>query len=58
MPAWQRDLLCDPQTSGGLLIACAPDATAAVLSLVRARGFDHACEIGRFTVGPARVIVN
>ncbi len=49
MPAWQRDVLCDPQTSGGLLIACAPDATAAVLSLVRARGFDHACEIGRFT---------
>ena len=57
-PAWRRDLLCDPQTSGGLLIACAPDAAAEVLKLVHARGFDHSCEIGHFAAGPARLIVD
>ena len=29
--SWRRDLLCDPQTSGGLLVACAPEAANAVL---------------------------
>ncbi|MGH6981552.1 MAG: selenide, water dikinase SelD, partial [Stellaceae bacterium] len=57
-PPWHRDLLCDPQTSGGLLIACAPKAADAVLTLVRARGFDHACVIGQFAAGPATVTVN
>ena len=57
MPGWQRDLLCDPQTSGGLLIACAPEAANAVLTLVTARGFDHACAIGKFAEGPARINV-
>ncbi len=57
MPGWQYDLLCDPQTSGGLLIACAPDAADAVLAIVRARGFDHACPIGTFAEGPARINV-
>ncbi|HEY5209320.1 MAG TPA: selenide, water dikinase SelD [Stellaceae bacterium] len=54
---WQRDLLCDPQTSGGLLIACAPEAAEAVLDLVSMRGFDYACEIGHFAPGPARITV-
>ena len=57
-PAWHRDLLCDPQTSGGLLIACAPGAAEDVLALVRARGFDHARAIGTFAAGPATVTVN
>ncbi|HEX4112644.1 MAG TPA: selenide, water dikinase SelD [Stellaceae bacterium] len=57
MPAWQRDLLCDPQTCGGLLIACAPEAAEAVLDRVRARGFDRACAIGRFAAGPPRIEV-
>jgi selenide,water dikinase len=30
MPAEWRDLLCDPQTSGGLLLAVTPDAEADV----------------------------
>jgi len=30
-PEWQRTLLSDPQTSGGLLVACSPDAVAPVL---------------------------
>jgi selenide,water dikinase len=35
-PDWQRKLLTDPQTSGGLLIACAPEAVAPVLALIEA----------------------
>jgi len=46
---WQRAILCDPQTSGGLLIACCEDALPAVLDLLSRRGFDHAQAIGRFT---------
>ncbi len=57
MPDWQRVLLCDPQTSGGLLIACAREESAAVLELLEARGFTHAVRIGEFRAGPARVEV-
>ncbi len=55
---WQRDLLCDPQTSGGLLIACSPRATPEVLKLLSARGFAHACSIGQFATGSAGITVN
>jgi selenide,water dikinase len=54
---WRRGLLCDPQTSGGLLIAVAPDRADAVLQLVRDRGFDRACRIGDIRAGDARVRV-
>jgi selenide, water dikinase len=46
MADWQRDLLCDPQTSGGLLVAVAPDGAAKVLDLLRDAGFDRAMVIG------------
>lgn len=48
---WRRDLLTDPQTSGGLLIAVAPEASAAVLDQVRAAGFGRAAVVGRMTEG-------
>ena len=35
----ERALLTDPQTSGGLLVACAPDAVADVLAIFRDEGF-------------------
>ena len=54
---WRRDVLCDPQTSGGLLIAVAPDKADAVLDLVRAGGFDRAAVVGRLTDGPPQVRV-
>ena len=41
-----RALLTDPQTSGGLLVSCAPDAVPAVLDVFRRHGFDAAAEIG------------
>ncbi|MGR3584420.1 MAG: selenide, water dikinase SelD [Pseudooceanicola nanhaiensis] len=50
-----RNLVTDPQTSGGLLVSCAPDAAETVLACFRAHGFDHATTIGRVTDGPAGV---
>jgi selenide,water dikinase len=41
-----KSLLCDPQTSGGLLVACAPDAAAAVIEVFKRFGFDRAATIG------------
>jgi selenide,water dikinase len=49
---WKRDLLCDPQTSGGLLVAVAPEGTAKILELLRAAGFDRAAVIGEMRDGP------
>jgi selenide,water dikinase len=49
---WKRDLMCDPQTSGGLLVAVAPDGAARILELFRAAGFDHAAVIGEMRDGP------
>jgi selenide,water dikinase len=57
LPGWKRDLLTDPQTSGGLLIAVAPEAADAVLSLVRARGFAAAAVVGCLADGAPEVRV-
>ena len=51
LPPLARDLLTDPQTSGGLLVSCAPEAAAAVLALFRAEGFDGAAVIGKVEAG-------
>jgi len=53
---WRRDLLSDPQTSGGLLVAVAPEAAAGVLSHLRSAGFD-AARVGRFAEGPGRIVL-
>ncbi len=52
----ERDILCDPQTSGGLLVACAAEAAGDALAVFRAHGHDAAV-IGRMTGGPARISV-
>ncbi|MEX2240989.1 MAG: selenide, water dikinase SelD [Burkholderiales bacterium] len=54
-PDWMRKLLSDPQTSGGLLVACAPGAEAAVLKAFTERGFTEARTIGRLTAGAPRL---
>jgi selenide,water dikinase len=41
-----RALLSDPQTSGGLLVSCAPGAVDAVLAIFSRHGFDAAAVIG------------
>jgi selenide,water dikinase len=56
-PDWHRSILGDPQTSGGLLIACASGAEPLVLDLLARRNFSHASVVGTFTPGPARVRV-
>jgi selenide,water dikinase len=50
---WQRALLSDPQTSGGLLVSCSPEALPAVLDAFRAAGFDRAAAIGSLRAAAA-----
>jgi selenide,water dikinase len=54
---WRQKMVTDPQTSGGLLVACAPEAVDAVLAAFRADGFVDAAVIGRLAAGAARVTV-
>jgi selenide,water dikinase len=54
---WQQALLCDPQTSGGLLVTCAPQAVAGVLALFRDEGFASAAVIGEMQAGTTRITV-
>lgn len=54
---WQRKLLCDPQTSGGLLVSCAQESVDAVLTAFNADGFSHAAIIGAMQTGDAKVTV-
>jgi selenide,water dikinase len=56
--ATMRALLCDPQTSGGLLIACAPELADDVCSRFRAAGFASAARIGEFVEGEPLVRVD
>jgi selenide,water dikinase len=53
----QRALLTDPQTSGGLLVACAPDAVDQVLRIFRDEGFAEAAVIGGLDGGAPRIAV-
>jgi selenide,water dikinase len=41
-----RSLLTDPQTSGGLLVSCRPDAVDEVLAVFQRNGFSSATVIG------------
>ena len=54
---WQHNLLTDPQTSGGLLIACGDDAVHGILQRLHNEGFAHAAIIGRLYTGVAQVVV-
>ena len=53
----ERNLLTDPQTSGGLLVACDPAAVGDVLAVFHAEGFMHASVIGEMTAGAPKVSV-
>ena len=55
---WQRQLLADPQTSGGLLAAVAPEAADEVLARFREAGFAQASVIGKMKQGAPRVSVS
>lgn len=51
LPAIAQALLTDPQTSGGLLVSCAPQAVDAVLRIFREQGFGEAAVVGRMEAG-------
>jgi selenide,water dikinase len=57
LPEGRRDLLTDPQTSGGLLISVAAGHADTLLELARAEGFAQAAVVGRVLEGPPRVRV-
>lgn len=50
-------LLTDPQTSGGLLIACAKESVDEVLALLHSNHFAEATVIGEMIEGPAQIHV-
>lgn len=54
-PQWQRALLTDPQTSGGLLVACAADKAEGIRKEIESAGYPLARIIGSVTAGPPQV---
>ncbi len=55
--AEDQALLTDPQTSGGLLVACTPAALDAVLAIFRRHGFEEAAVVGRVAAGAPQLVV-
>ena len=53
----QKTLLTDPQTSGGLLVSCAPSAVKEVLAIFTEAGFADASVIGEMATGAANIDV-
>jgi selenide,water dikinase len=54
---WQRNLLTDPQTSGGLLIACSPARASAIQRMIVDAGYPFARIVGRAEAGAPSVRV-
>ncbi len=57
-PLWKQQLLTDPQTSGGLLVSCAPQEAERLLNGIRAAGYPSARIVGKVTDDAGRVTVN
>ena len=57
LPDWRRHLLTDPQTSGGLLVACAPRRAEEIVRAIIAAGYPHAHVVGRAGEGKPGVTV-
>ena len=56
-PDWARGLLCDPQTSGGLLVAVRADRADDIVARCQAAGFGLAAKIGTMAAGEPIVTV-
>jgi selenide,water dikinase len=56
-PDWRCHLLTDPQTSGGLLIACAPERADTILATIIEAGYPFARIIGHAEAGAPSVRV-
>jgi selenide,water dikinase len=57
LPEWHRHLLTDPQTSGGLLVSCAPERAEAIVQTILAAGCPAARVIGSTQAGPPGIQV-
>ncbi|MFI5010959.1 MAG: selenide, water dikinase SelD [Hyphomicrobiales bacterium] len=57
IPVWQKNLLTDPQTSGGLLIACARDEADAIVRALLDEGYPAAHVIGFAETGTPGLVV-
>jgi selenide,water dikinase len=53
----ERNLLSDPQTSGGLLVACEASAVDEVLAVFQSEGFASAAVVGEIHEGAAQLAV-
>ena len=53
LPAERSDLLFDPQTSGGLLLAASQESLPSLVAFLRSAGFVEAVAIGSFVAGSA-----
>jgi selenide,water dikinase len=54
---WKQKMLTDPQTSGGLLVACDPAIADDVIAAFRRDGFAEAARIGTMQAGAPRIDV-
>jgi selenide, water dikinase len=55
LASWRRALLTDPQTSGGLLVACKPERAEPIRAMIEAAGYPRASIIGSVTAGEPTV---
>jgi selenide,water dikinase len=55
LAAWRRALLTDPQTSGGLLVACRAERAESIRAMIEAAGYPRACIIGSVMDGEPAV---
>jgi len=51
LPDIAQAIVTDPQTSGGLLVSCAPHAVEQVLAIFHKEGFAQAAVVGRMEAG-------
>jgi selenide,water dikinase len=58
LPAWRRALLTDPQTSGGLLVACKAERAESIRAMIEAAGYPRASIIGSVMAGEAAVQIS
>jgi len=56
-PEWRRHLLTDPQTSGGLLIACDPGHAVQIVRMITDAGYPRASIIGHADTGSPSITI-
>jgi selenide,water dikinase len=57
LPDWRRHLLTDPQTSGGLLVACEADRAKGLVARIIDAGYPRASIVGHAVAGTPSVVV-